>query len=319
MSDTDQDSVVLLPPKRRKIDPQFRRRSTRTKNAKKPIGSTLRRSERIANLNTIVVSSDSESESNSDNDVTFIENVEFSQNDNVPVQSTRASADVDAAGSSSSIEYGRKRRASADNHSTSQSHSNEEPNSKKKKLSNPIASTSADADLMDNLLASNTATATATATATDTNDDDAQKCPICLDLFRDQEVGTPNSCEHTFCAVCIERWSQNANTCPIDRTPFDQVQIRSQLNDGVFLRDIAVQPRTPTWLQNLIHGMHPLQSIVHNVMLCFIDSSLFFFFFIHSVFRVDPDYSLRIMNGIMIELFHHSNADSDTDTDTDYD
>lgn len=40
------------------------------------------------------------------------------------------------------------------------------------------------------------------------SDDDAESCPICLNAFRDQAVGTPQSCAHYFCLDCIVEWSK---------------------------------------------------------------------------------------------------------------
>lgn len=40
------------------------------------------------------------------------------------------------------------------------------------------------------------------------SDDDAESCPICLNAFRDQAVGTPETCAHYFCLDCIIEWSR---------------------------------------------------------------------------------------------------------------
>lgn len=71
-----------------------------------------------------------------------------------------------------------------------------------------------------------------------------QKCPICLHTFRDQEIGTPNICEHSFCAPCIDEWSGNVQTCPIDRKPFDSIRVRSRFAGGVFVRDVPVAAKS---------------------------------------------------------------------------
>lgn len=39
-------------------------------------------------------------------------------------------------------------------------------------------------------------------------DEDAENCPICLNTFRDQAVGTPENCAHYFCLDCIVEWSK---------------------------------------------------------------------------------------------------------------
>lgn len=78
---------------------------------------------------------------------------------------------------------------------------------------------------------------------TDSSCDSMEKCPICLHAFRDQEIGTPSVCDHSFCAPCIEEWSSNVQTCPIDRKPFATIQIRSRYVDGIFVRQQAVKAK----------------------------------------------------------------------------
>nr|XP_019570298.1 PREDICTED: PHD and RING finger domain-containing protein 1 isoform X3 [Rhinolophus sinicus] len=72
------------------------------------------------------------------------------------------------------------------------------------------------------------------------SDDDAESCPICLNAFRDQAVGTPQSCAHYFCLDCIVEWSKNANSCPVDRTIFKYICIRAHFG-GKILRKIPVE------------------------------------------------------------------------------
>lgn len=80
----------------------------------------------------------------------------------------------------------------------------------------------------------------------DSSCDSMEKCPICLHAFREQEIGQPNVCEHNFCAPCIEEWSSNVQTCPIDRKPFKMIRIRSRYENGAFVRETIVQPKTNT-------------------------------------------------------------------------
>ncbi|XP_058515574.1 PHD and RING finger domain-containing protein 1-like isoform X2 [Ochotona princeps] len=72
-----------------------------------------------------------------------------------------------------------------------------------------------------------------------TSDDEAESCPICLNAFRDQAVGTPESCAHYFCLDCIVEWAKNANSCPVDRTTFKCICIRAQFG-GRILKKIPV-------------------------------------------------------------------------------
>jgi hypothetical protein len=46
------------------------------------------------------------------------------------------------------------------------------------------------------------------------SDGDSVKCPICSATFTTQDVATPNTCNHPFCAACLEELSQNENNCP---------------------------------------------------------------------------------------------------------
>ncbi|XP_060931833.1 PHD and RING finger domain-containing protein 1 [Limanda limanda] len=58
------------------------------------------------------------------------------------------------------------------------------------------------------------------------SDEDADKCPICLNSFSSQPVATPESCEHYFCLDCILEWTKNANSCPVDRLTFNNIYLR---------------------------------------------------------------------------------------------
>lgn len=45
----------------------------------------------------------------------------------------------------------------------------------------------------------------------DSSDGQSEKCPICLRNFTTQEVGTPEACDHSFCADCLQEWSRVSN------------------------------------------------------------------------------------------------------------
>ncbi|XP_037373222.1 PHD and RING finger domain-containing protein 1 isoform X2 [Talpa occidentalis] len=76
------------------------------------------------------------------------------------------------------------------------------------------------------------------------SDDDAESCPICLNAFRGQAVGTPETCAHHFCLDCILEWAKNATSCPVDRAIFKCVCIRARPG-GPTLRTVPVE-RTGT-------------------------------------------------------------------------
>ncbi|XP_028306489.1 PHD and RING finger domain-containing protein 1 isoform X2 [Gouania willdenowi] len=58
------------------------------------------------------------------------------------------------------------------------------------------------------------------------SDEDAEKCPICLNSFTSQPVATPENCEHYFCFDCILEWAKNSNSCPVDRSTFNNIYLR---------------------------------------------------------------------------------------------
>ncbi|XP_038621305.1 PHD and RING finger domain-containing protein 1 [Tachyglossus aculeatus] len=70
--------------------------------------------------------------------------------------------------------------------------------------------------------------------------DEAESCPICLNGFRGQAVGTPESCAHYFCLDCIAEWAKNANSCPVDRITFKCICIRSCFG-GEVLKKVPVE------------------------------------------------------------------------------
>ena len=39
-------------------------------------------------------------------------------------------------------------------------------------------------------------------------DEDSPQCPICLARLKSQDVGTPDTCDHTFCLDCLLEWSK---------------------------------------------------------------------------------------------------------------
>ncbi|XP_018328238.1 PHD and RING finger domain-containing protein 1 isoform X2 [Agrilus planipennis] len=76
-------------------------------------------------------------------------------------------------------------------------------------------------------------------TMSDSSNSHSEKCPICLLSFKGQEIGSPETCDHVFCAVCIEKWSKNVNTCPVDRLSFGMILVRDKV-EGKVTRQIVV-------------------------------------------------------------------------------
>lgn len=63
--------------------------------------------------------------------------------------------------------------------------------------------------------------------------DPDMSCPICLNEFVGQDLGSPENCSHTFCFECILEWSKNINTCPIDRIEFHLIYMKQEINGNV--------------------------------------------------------------------------------------
>lgn len=65
--------------------------------------------------------------------------------------------------------------------------------------------------------------------------------------FLNQEVGTPQNCEHIFCLDCITEWSKNMNTCPVDRITFDSIVVRAGAGGRVLRTErVKVAERRPS-------------------------------------------------------------------------
>lgn len=51
-----------------------------------------------------------------------------------------------------------------------------------------------------------------------------RECCICLDEPSALDLASINSCAHKFCFTCIEKWSENENTCPLCKTRFTKIE-----------------------------------------------------------------------------------------------
>ncbi|KPJ03744.1 PHD and RING finger domain-containing protein 1 [Papilio xuthus] len=80
--------------------------------------------------------------------------------------------------------------------------------------------------------------------ASDSSEGNSDKCSICLLRFKDQEVGTPENCDHIFCVDCISEWAKNVNTCPVDRITFNSIIVKTHAGGSVIRSDpVKVLPR----------------------------------------------------------------------------
>lgn len=68
----------------------------------------------------------------------------------------------------------------------------------------------------------------------------AETCAICLGRMRG-EVGSPESCDHTFCLICILEWAKTNASCPQDRKAFSKVLVRVRLGAEDVEREVVVQ------------------------------------------------------------------------------
>lgn len=50
-----------------------------------------------------------------------------------------------------------------------------------------------------------------------------RSCPICLEPFEQQQICTPDICEHIFCYVCLIQWASKSIVCPLCRQIFRQI------------------------------------------------------------------------------------------------
>ncbi|CAG9788002.1 unnamed protein product [Diatraea saccharalis] len=83
--------------------------------------------------------------------------------------------------------------------------------------------------------------------ASDSSEGNSDKCSICLMRFTEQEIGTPQSCEHIFCLDCIMEWAKNVNTCPVDRIRFESIIVKACAGGRVLRTEpVKVVQRRPS-------------------------------------------------------------------------
>jgi RNA polymerase subunit RPABC4/transcription elongation factor Spt4 len=70
---------------------------------------------------------------------------------------------------------------------------------------------------------------------------DKDKCPVCSTTFTTQEVGTPDTCDHTFCAACLKVLSKNENICPVDHRKFSFIFVRHHIG-GEIITKMKLEP-----------------------------------------------------------------------------
>ncbi|VDO10603.1 unnamed protein product [Rodentolepis nana] len=66
------------------------------------------------------------------------------------------------------------------------------------------------------------------------------QCSICLGEMK-ASIGMLGGCEHIFCYDCIKKWSEDKRTCPLDRTPFDSINILHEIG-GAIVEEEKLEP-----------------------------------------------------------------------------
>jgi len=54
--------------------------------------------------------------------------------------------------------------------------------------------------------------------------DESKRCCICLDEPTKPEISKLDSCKHIYCFLCIEKWAERENSCPLCKTRFHKIE-----------------------------------------------------------------------------------------------
>lgn len=54
--------------------------------------------------------------------------------------------------------------------------------------------------------------------------DQSKRCCICLDEPTKPEVSKLDGCNHLYCFICIEKWAERENTCPLCKSRFHKIE-----------------------------------------------------------------------------------------------
>uniref|UniRef100_A0A8C2CHQ5 Protein SCAF11-like n=1 Tax=Cyprinus carpio TaxID=7962 RepID=A0A8C2CHQ5_CYPCA len=76
-------------------------------------------------------------------------------------------------------------------------------------------------------------------------DEEAQRCPICLNRPRRTDRAVPDCCRHVYCSACILRWAQMVQSCPVDRRPFSVIYLQGSSQQCIKLPVKAPRPSEP--------------------------------------------------------------------------
>jgi hypothetical protein len=121
------------------------------------------------------------------------------------------------------------------------------------------------------------------------NGGDSERCPVCSVPFTTQEVATPDTCDHTFCATCLQEVSHNGNNCPLDNNMFNVILVRHPLGREI-TRRIPVEPPNrqnecnredgeDICCENILgHGLNPVYMVAYLVAFYFASELLMAYF-----------------------------------------
>ncbi|XP_060068757.1 uncharacterized protein LOC132548874 [Ylistrum balloti] len=70
------------------------------------------------------------------------------------------------------------------------------------------------------------------------SDGEGENCPV-LSVLQTEFVNILETCDHNFCLECIQEWSNNVNTCPVDRQVFHLIFAKHAGEDKVFRRIVV--------------------------------------------------------------------------------
>ncbi|OON19836.1 PHD-finger [Opisthorchis viverrini] len=67
---------------------------------------------------------------------------------------------------------------------------------------------------------------------------ESNQCPICCEALQ-KPIATPESCNHTFCYVCLREWSRVRHECPLDRGAFELILLSDTVGGPIVKRVTA--------------------------------------------------------------------------------
>jgi len=78
----------------------------------------------------------------------------------------------------------------------------------------------------------------------------SKRCCICLEEPTKPEVSKLDMCNHVYCFICIEKWAERENTCPLCKTRFHKIERFHKVSKPRGRRGIA-QKGSPVPLKNV--------------------------------------------------------------------